>query len=71
MHGLLSLLTLHRKLTCLNCQTGDGIVAVRIPYVFRYLTLELLAANVKIAFNVDSVMPLRTVKSCSTASYSS
>ena len=55
----MALLTLRSKITCVLCGNGAGIVAVKLPFVFRYLAMELLACNVAVSFGVDAVTPAR------------
>ena len=52
-------LTSCSKINCLLCGNGAGIVAVKLPFVFRYLAMELLACNVAVSFGVDAVTPAR------------
>ena len=32
-------------------------MVLKVPFVFRYLVMELLACNVAVSFTVDSVQP--------------
>jgi DNA-directed RNA polymerase I subunit RPA2 len=41
------------KQQCRNCKRDDGIVIIPLPYVFRYLTTELAAMNIKMTLNLD------------------
>ena len=52
-------LTAGSKISCVLCDNSAGIVAVKLPYVFRYLTMELLACNVAVSFGVEAVTPAR------------
>ncbi|KCV69185.1 DNA-directed RNA polymerase I subunit RPA2 [Fonticula alba] len=51
--GPVTLATAARSLTCRNCDTGDHIELLTMPYVFRYLTNELLAMNIKLTLTVQ------------------
>ena len=39
--------------SCLLCRSGDAISVIEIPYVFRYLTAELAAMNIRIELKVE------------------
>jgi DNA-directed RNA polymerase I subunit RPA2 len=42
-----------RKVTCTFCESKDGVTAISIPYVFRYLVNELAAMNIRITMNIQ------------------
>ncbi|KAK6928713.1 hypothetical protein RJ641_004918 [Dillenia turbinata] len=37
-----------KKVTCLSCRTSKGMETVAMPFVFRYLAVELAATNIKL-----------------------
>ena len=39
---------------CLACDTGDHVVSMALPYVFRYLANELAAMNIRLTLNVGT-----------------
>lgn len=41
-----------RMPVCRSCGSGDGVVAIAMPYVFRYLANELAAMNVRVQLEV-------------------
>ena len=47
---------------CIACESGDDIVSIKIPAVFRYLIMEMLAANAKVAFAVEAIGALNPAK---------
>lgn len=42
-----------KKVTCVACQSSEGMVTVAMPYVFRYLAAELAAMNIKMSLNLS------------------
>ena len=42
----------HRQPHCRACGHGDGVEVVSIPFVFKYLTNELAAMNIKTTLRV-------------------
>lgn len=44
----------HRKVTCHFCQSSKGMETVAMPYVFRYLTAELAAMNIKMTLQLSN-----------------
>ncbi len=38
--------------TCRNCETGKHVRRVALPFVFRYLAVELAAMNIKCTMGV-------------------
>jgi len=42
------------KVMCRSCDSKDGITAITIPYVFRYLVNELAAMNIRITMNIHA-----------------
>lgn len=51
-----SVISKARRPTCRTCGTERGITTVALPYVFRYLTAELLAMNIKLTLDVGSTV---------------
>ena len=49
---------LPRRVVCVLCESHEGIVSVKIPAVFRYLVMEMLAANANISFAVEAIAAL-------------
>ncbi len=47
----------------MTCNSNADIVVLKIPFVFRYLVMELLACNVSVSFAVDAVQPAHDVPS--------
>jgi DNA-directed RNA polymerase I subunit RPA2 len=45
--------TKDRKVMCTFCESKDGVTAITIPYVFRYLVNELAAMNIRITMNIQ------------------
>ncbi|XP_062174950.1 DNA-directed RNA polymerase I subunit 2 [Alnus glutinosa] len=43
-----------KKVTCLSCQTSQGMEKVPMPYVLRYLAAELAAMNIKMTFQLNN-----------------
>jgi DNA-directed RNA polymerase I subunit RPA2 len=41
-----------RSFECRTCQTSKGIDVVAIPYVFRYLTTELMSMGIRLTLGV-------------------
>lgn len=41
------------KVTCTYCDSADGIRCLNLPFVYRYLTNELAAMNIRIALQVS------------------
>lgn len=39
--------------TCLYCETSSGIEVIYLPYVFKYLCMELAAMNIKMTLFVE------------------
>ena len=39
--------------TCHNCERGDALDVIAVPFVFRYLAAELMAMNIEIKLHVD------------------
>jgi DNA-directed RNA polymerase beta subunit len=39
---------------CVSCQTSEHVRALAIPYVFRYLSHELAAMNIRITLNLEN-----------------
>lgn len=37
---------------CLDCQDGDHIVVVALPYVYRYLCTELMSMNIRLKMDI-------------------
>jgi DNA-directed RNA polymerase I subunit RPA2 len=42
-----------KNITCALCHTSKGIVDVAIPYVFRYLAVELMAMNIRLTLDIQ------------------
>jgi DNA-directed RNA polymerase beta subunit len=53
---MIAQLTLASRPTCRTCGTERGITNVALPYVFRYLTSELLAMNIKLTLDVGATV---------------
>lgn len=53
MLGPPSAVTRKRRITCATCNSGDAIDEIALPYVFRYLTAELMAMNIRMVLNVQ------------------
>jgi DNA-directed RNA polymerase I subunit RPA2 len=45
--------TKDRKVMCTFCESKNGVTAITIPYVFRYLVNELAAMNIRITMNIQ------------------
>ncbi|KAL6562796.1 DNA-directed RNA polymerase I subunit RPA2 [Orobanche hederae] len=43
-----------KKVTCVSCKTSKGMETVAMPYVFRYLTAELAAMNIKMTLQLSN-----------------
>lgn len=43
------------KIICKVCDDGSQIDIIAVPYVFRYLCTELVAMNVKLTLDVQSI----------------
>lgn len=41
------------KIVCRMCETNQGISLIAVPYVFRYLTNELLSMNVRLTLHLS------------------
>lgn len=44
--------TSERKVTCRWCESRRGIKVVALPFVFRYLAVELAAMNIRLVLQV-------------------
>ena len=42
------------QITCRICETGKYLEKVALPYVFRFLSTELAAMNIKCTLSVQS-----------------
>lgn len=42
------------QITCRVCETGKYLEKVALPYVFRFLSTELAAMNIKCTLSVES-----------------
>ena len=47
--------------TCLVCQGKDTVKVISVPYVFRYLTAELAAMNIKMKLDIKAIVGRPTV----------
>jgi DNA-directed RNA polymerase I subunit RPA2 len=41
-----------KRMTCVTCGNGQGIVELAVPYVFRYLATELMAMNIRLRLTI-------------------
>lgn len=46
--------TSERKVTCRWCDTRKAIRVVALPFVFRYLAVELAAMNIRLTMQLSS-----------------
>lgn len=44
----------HAQITCRICETGKYLEKVALPYVFRFLSTELAAMNIKCTLSVQT-----------------
>lgn len=50
---IVSTLANKRTFECRSCGTSEGIELVAIPYVFRYLTTELMSLGIRLTLGVN------------------
>jgi len=41
-----------KVVTCRSCETSRGIELIAVPYVFRYLTSELISMNIRLNLTI-------------------
>jgi len=41
-----------KVVTCRSCETSKGIELIAVPYVFRYLTSELISMNIRLNLTI-------------------
>ncbi|KAK6933784.1 RNA polymerase Rpb2, domain 7 [Dillenia turbinata] len=45
-----------RKVTCLSCRTSKGMETVAMPFVCRYMAVELAAMNIKLTLQLTNAI---------------